>query len=279
MGAFIDRVKSAQSPLLWLDYEHYAAGLLAAGVAPWPDTAACVAWMRKAQSLLRSDVIMLPVASVCAAWLAGNEPLRSAMAAKRRTVFALKTLLSDEPLRAHLLDLAQALRLTFAGQPMALCCPSPQAWIVDAHRAAHGADAEVEPDADDIDSATLYLADFLRVFGNVNLDLLLLQEAPAAMAVDGATIDAYRGALNVAANYRWDAGLKLPTAGGTGLPSDLAFVVGTQPVDGSISGVELPEAFWSESTPLTVAGGAFRYAAIPAGADPERVLQRLALLR
>lgn len=279
MGAFIERLKSAPTPPLWLDYERYAAGLLAGGVAPWLDTAACVAWMRKAQSLLRSDVITLPVASVCAAWLAQEESLRSALAAKRRTVFALKTLLSDEPLRAHLLDLAQALRLTFAGQPLALCCPSPQAWIVDAYRQAHGAEAEVEPDADDIDSATLYLADFLRVFGNVNLDLLLLQESAAASAIDGATVDAYRAALNVAANYRWDIGLKLPVAGGSGLPAELAFVVAAQTVEGSTWGLEVPESFWSETTPPAIAGGAFRFAAIPAGADPERVLQRLALLR
>lgn len=278
MGVFIDRVKSAQSPLLWLDYERYAAGLLAAGVAPWLDTAACMAWMRKAQSLLQSDVILLPVASVCSAWLSSNDSLRSAMAAKSRTVFALKTLLGDESLRAHLLDLAQAFRLTFSDQPMALCCPSPQAWIVDAHRQAHG-NAEIQPDVDDTDSATLYLADFLRVFGTAKLDLLLLQEPAAAAPTDARVMDAYRAVLNVAANYRWDVGLKLPNMGAAALPAELAFAIAALPVDATAWGCEVPDSFWSDAAPPIIAGGAFRHAAIPADADPALVLQRLALLR
>src|SRR5262249_9164480 len=148
--------------------------LLANGNAPWLDTAAFVAWQRKSMGLLKPDVATLPLAPAIDAWLAANPALRAAMAAKSRIVFALKTLLADEPLRAHLVELARGLGAA-VNQPLALVMPSPRAWIASAYRQAHGSDAEVSED--DVDSASVYIADFLRVFGDVRVDGLLLDDA------------------------------------------------------------------------------------------------------
>jgi len=85
---------------LWVESTAYAARLLADDQVPWLDVAGVVGWQRKAQGLLRSDVVTLPVAPVCAAWLAAHPALAKAMAAKSRVGFALKTLLADAANRA-----------------------------------------------------------------------------------------------------------------------------------------------------------------------------------
>jgi len=66
--------------LLWLDHCAYSARLLAGGRAPWLDVAACAAWLRQAQGLLRSDVLALPLAEVAAARVAHDAALRGVMA-------------------------------------------------------------------------------------------------------------------------------------------------------------------------------------------------------
>src|SRR5882757_3842478 len=101
---------AADGRCLWLDYDAYAGALLANGSVPWLDVDALVGWMRKAQSLLKSDVVAVPMATVVEQWLAVHPELKTAMAARRRAVFPLKTLLADAALRTHLVELSKALR-------------------------------------------------------------------------------------------------------------------------------------------------------------------------
>lgn len=253
---------------LWLDYGDYAGALLAGGKLPWLDVAAYVALQRKAQGLLRSDVVQLPVADVCAAWVAARPALRAEMASKKRTLFPLKTLLADAGLRTLLLELTRGLRACFDGLPLALVCPSPGAWVVQAWRLAQGADAPVEVSEDDTDGASVYIADFLRAFGEAGVDVLLLQEAGEGTKA----LDLYQPVLNVAAHYRWEAGLQsaVEIAG-----EGLSFVISPA----SASGRDLPPGVWNGGAAPECPAQGFRYAKIPADAQPEIVLQRLAELR
>src|SRR3546814_849779 len=161
----------AQGKRLWLDYAEYAGALLAGGSVPWLDVSELVAWQRKAQGLLQSDVLELPIGSVSAAWLQAHPELLDAMRAKRRPVFALKTLLADAGLRAHLLEIALGLRASFARLPLALACPSPRRWAIEAHRAALADDAASIDDfgVDESEDAAAYLADFLREIGRAHV--------------------------------------------------------------------------------------------------------------
>ena len=102
------------------------------------------------------------------------------MAAKRRAVYPLKTLLADEGLRAHLVELARNLRAGNAGLPLVLVLPSPRRWLALAQE--QGAPGETgEADEEAIDSASVYIADFLRAFGDCGVDaMLLLDEQESA---------------------------------------------------------------------------------------------------
>jgi len=263
--------------MLWLDYLDYAAALLAGREAPWLDTTACAAWMRKAQSLLDSDVIAVPLAQVCNAWLDAHPTLRVAMALKSRTVFPLKTLLADEALRAHLLDLVRALRGTLSAPALVLASPSPRAWVAEAHRHAHAVDVEVGED--EADSAALYMADFLRAFADAGGDGLLLVETSLTETTSASHLACYRSVLNVAAHYRWACGLLAPAGRYAGGEAGFDFVIAPRPLPGSACGLILGEDFWSGAPPPNPVPGAFRFLKVPVHCDPERVLERRTSLR
>ncbi len=276
MPAFMDLLSASRKPL-WLDYSDYAGVLMSKGSVPWLDIAALIAWQRKAQGLLKSDVMAFPLAAVCAAWLDAHPDLRSAMASKTRTVFAVKTLLADESLRAHLLELARGLRACFADLPLALVCPSPQLWTGLAYQQAHGADTEVEDD--DADSAAVYIADFLRSFGDAGVDVLLLQEAGDGNPTSAEALALYQPVLNIAAHYRWAVGLYAPAGVNGAGGSALNFVVAASAQPGVASGCIVPSGYWSGTAAPECPPAGFRYATIPADAQPELVLQHLTGLR
>jgi hypothetical protein len=264
---------AAQPNRLWLDYGAYAGKLLARGGAPWLELDAAVDWMRKAQSLLKSDVITLPVATVVTQWLNAHPALRSAMAAKHRTSFPLKTLLAEAPLRAHLVQLAGALRTVFPKAPLALALPSPQHWLALAWAQAHAEDP-LEIDEDAIDGAAAYMADFLRELAGCGIDVLLLEESRAAP-----DLQLYQALFNVAAHYRWELGLRLPDAAAAPASPFPGFLVSSSPMETSTHGSMVPPQFWTGQTPPGCPSGGFRFAEIPADTGPESVLERLAVLR
>lgn len=274
MGALTDRL-DAGAATVWLDSTDYAAALLNKGVVPWLDVGEFVSLQRRALGLLKSDVVGLPLAPACAAWLDAHADLRTAMRAKSRTVFALKTLLADDALRAHLLELANGLRASTTGAIFALVLPSPRAWVATAYAQAHG-DA-VEPGDEEADSAAVYLADFLRGFAAAGIDALLLEEAPGHVPPSAESVALYQAVLNVADNYRWDAGLKVDGSIGEATARAADYAIAAHPPASPRCGVALHAGFWNAdaSAPATK----FRYATIPAAAKPETVLARLAMLR
>lgn len=271
---------TANASLLWLDYTDYAGVLLANGEPPWLSTTECVAWLRKAQSLLHSDVVMIPISKVCAAWIGANPVLRDSMAAKkRRAVLPLRTLLADAGLRKYLHDLVLAVRTALPQTPLALSIPSPRLSIVWACEQAQLGDA-LEIDADTVDSAALYLADFLRAFCNVGIDIILLEESIDTEPTSMEDLQLYQALFNLAAHYRWDIGLRLPTAKGyQHVAKGPDFVVSPKRLDEPQTGMLVPDDYWAGTTPLVDSSNAFRFAKIPPNAKPEQVLERLTAMR
>lgn len=270
---------AAEAPCLWLDYDSYAGALLANGNVPWLDVDALVGWMRKAQSLLKSDVVTVPVAAVVEQWLGAHSELRTAMAAKRRVVFPLKTLLADVALRRHLVDLAKALRSSFPKPPLMLALPSPRLWVAQTSAQAHPGEA-VEIDADAVDGAAAYIADFLREFAECGIDGIVLLESPESEPASAEDLQLYQAVFNVAAHYRWDAGLRLPVAKhDAALGAGPAFVVSPRGAAAGAAGLVVNPEFWIGGAPPECPAGGFRYAEIPVDAKPESVLDRLATLR
>ena len=150
----------------------------------------------------------MPVAPAVAAWLAANPELTTAMGAKKRTVSPLRTLLADEALRAHLVDLTKTVRVTMGGKPLALCVPSPRRWVGLAYGQGF-ADADApEVGDEEADSASVYMADFLRLFGDAGVDVLLLEETAQTEPASADALKVYQsvsqrlGPLPLAAGSR-----------------------------------------------------------------------------
>lgn len=277
MDALIDHL-GASGHGLWLDHHAYAARLLAGGHAPWSDVDAAVGWMRKAQALLRSDAVGVPVAAVAGAWLGQHPELIAAMGAGKRATYPLRALLADEAMRAHLAALCGVLRSGFAGSALVLVLPSPRRWLALAFAQAHGGGAaEVADDA--VDGAAVHVAGFLRSFADCGLDGLLFEESPDSAPGSAEGLALYQAAFNVASHYRWNVGLRLP--GNASVPSNgsLDFVVASEPVAGVVSGVEVPESFWQGGDAPPCPPRGFRFAEIPVDANPEIVLERVSTLR
>ncbi len=269
MGAFRDLLTRGGRRPRWIDHTDYCGRLLAAGDIPFGDVARFIDWHRKAQGLLRPDVAALPLVPLLDFWLAGHGDLVSAMAGRRRLLYPLKVLLADEDLRGHIRALLEGLRLTYGGQPLAFVIPSPRAFILyAAGKAGFSGDDEVT--LDDVDSAAMYMADFLRAFGDTGIDVLLLEEAPGVVAGDE-ELAACQAVLNIAGHYRWDVGLRLDD--GAALAA-VDFVIAPA---GAAAGLQLPQAYWRGEAPAAE-GGQFIYARIPPDAEPEAVLGRLAAL-
>jgi hypothetical protein len=276
MGAIREQLESGAANFVWLDHTDYAATLLNKGAVPWLDVGEFVSLQRRAQGLLKPHVVALALAPACEAWLAAHAPLREAIGAKSRALFPLKTLLADETLRAHLVELATGLRASLADVPLALVLPSPRAWIGVAYAQAFPGD-EVEVDNDEADSASVYIADFLRSFGSCGVDALLLEEERGYVPSSADDIACYQSVLNVAANYRWDVGLRVRDELAGDTVAALDFVIATKSV-AALGGIELGDEFWSGAA-AAPADVRLRYAVIPANAQPELVLERLESLR
>ena len=277
MAMLLDRLRAGGPPIAWIDSNDYASALLGSGTVPWRDGAAAIALLRKAQALIKSDVIAMPVGAIAVDWLTAQPGLVQAMGAKERAWFPIKTLLADEALRTHLAELAASLRAVFAGKPLALVLPGPQQWAQAACRYAFAAQVPAV-DADDAERAAVYTADFLRIFGEQGVDVLLVDMAGEPVG-EAAPAEVLRPIFNVGVHYRWDTGVR------TRLPADTqgnapapAFAVASVPLD-CPTGIELDGGFWDSGTLPALRAGDFHYACIPAAAQPERVLERIAALR
>lgn len=277
MAALIERI-GRDRQCVWIEYAAYAGKLLAGGAPPWLDVDAFIAWQRKAQGLLKSDVVALSAAEVAAAWIGTHPDLAAAMAAKRRVPFPLRTLLADEGLRGHLGDLLRGLRSSFANLPLALSLPSPRRATGRAYALAHGEDPD-EVDDDAVDSAATYVADFLRAFAECGIDVLLFGESAGGAPRSAADVELYRPALNVGAHYRWDVGIRLPEPNGFGAVPGIDFWIAPQPIAAAAVGILVGDDFWHGGSAPVPPDGGFRFTEIPAQAEPESVLERLAALR
>jgi len=278
MGRLVDAMASPAAPRVWLDSDAYASRLFASP-PPWLDVTGLVGWRRKAQGLLRSDVITLPLEAVCSAWLEANVTLAQEMLLRQRNLFPLKTLLADSALRAHMAELARAMQQSSGGLPFALVAPSPRAWVGVAYASVHGNEEVIDVDDDDADSAAVYVADFLRTFAECHVDALLLDETSATHQVSAESLAAYQATLNVASHYRWDGGVKLAgPANGALASAGLTFAIAPAACDVA-TGLSAGSAFWSGQLPPPLLPNGFRYADMPATMAPEDALEILAALR
>ena len=267
MGLVADRL--AAGGVLHLDWLAYATALIGGGRLDWGDTGAVAALYGKAQALLPSDLIVLPLDAAIAAHVGSHPALAASLAARPRGAQPLRTLLADAGLRAHLAAVVTQVGRAAATAMLAVSVADPLALA----RQAASLAGVAEPPADDdlADDASVYLADALRGLAHTPLAAIVIADADPRYAAFLAPV------RKVAAHYGWDVGFRGPA------DPAFAFAVDTRPLilpaAPAQSGLHPVHA---EIGPRPRAGngaGAILSLSIPADGQPEAVLAAVAAIR
>ncbi len=173
---------------LHIDWMDYAEALIGGGATDWASPVAVSGLINKAQALMPSDGVILPVGKML---LALGQSV--GLTAQSRVEVALRSLLANGHVRAQLLETVKLLRVP----ALALGLPAPADLLTLAATLANLPPPDMHEDR--VDDAALYIADFLRAFANATLEAVILFE----------TIDAtqwrilYSPIETVVSSYRW----------------------------------------------------------------------------
>ncbi len=255
---------SGRAVPLILDHASFGSARLLHGAAvPWSEPVECQSYFGQAQGLLRPDVTLVDVAAAYAHHLVTRPALVEAMRARSRVGYALKTMLADDDLANAVAGVVRVLAET-SRLPFVLQLPSPLRWLALTATAVGNGDPTALS-ADQAESASMYLADWLRRVDSLPVALLLLDgrrdDNRALAEVVADDLDAYTPLINAAHHYRW--GLALRT-------DDRIQLHGS-----NATGVVLPRSFWVDQR---APSGPLLLGEVPADAEPEQVLERLASL-
>lgn len=261
LTSLIAAPQSGRPKVVLFDHHDYASSVILRGNnVPWSNATAYSAFFAQAQGLLRPDAALLDLTRLYAHLTAGNTRLETAMAARSRTGYALRTLLADNDTNKAVLEFATVFAQT-SRQPVVLRIPSPMEWLIRTHSLA-GADNVEDLAADDAENASMYISDWLRSFAALPVAGVLLDNRtpdeggrPVPVA-----LEAYTPIANVTSNYRWTLG-QLDDAQ-VHLQGDTA------------AGAYIPGRFWLDAD-VQLPSADFYFAEIPRSARPEDVLLRL----
>lgn len=245
-------------PLL-IDATDYTTAVIRQGAPiPWTDTAALAAHFGQVRNLLDPDAQWIDVGRMLDAHCAADPDRVTAMAARTRTGYPLRTILGDDALTATIIEALSTVAAT-TGRPLVLHVPSPARWLAWAHQVAGNPLDAV--DADRADSASMYVAEWLGRLGGLPLALVLFDARATDCAVPE-QLPSYTALANVAAHFDWSLAMWQSTEI-SGPPGTPTFGV-------------VPQGFWTagETAPDTDV----LVATIPSSGTPETVLDQLATL-
>lgn len=269
---------------VWLKSSAYTKRvLLGAGSDPWASGALYLAYFSQAQGLLKPDVAVLEVGDLYDAWNAAHGDLAAAMGNRRKPVTALRKLLEPEAPRQVLAEVVEAVLAHLRGQtPLVLSVPSPRRWMNHANRLTGRTDIELT--GDDVEDATMYMADLIRTVSAHPISGLLLEEGRDDVDFSVDDLTRYQSIINVVRHYRWSVGLRLPDqvdppaevlAGFDVVISSQIESAGTAAV-----GRDISSAFARDGAIVpSLVGRQFYFAEIDPGLRPESVLDAVTRLR
>ncbi|MBL4803021.1 MAG: hypothetical protein JKY45_14145 [Emcibacter sp.] len=272
------------SPRFWIDFNAYAKKLLlGAEENPWTTPATYMAFYGQAHGLVSAEIVVIDVWDLFEHWFEEDQNALPSMAGKRRVTVALKRMLEAYQPRELLAEVITAMSNNYGDSvPLVLVMPSPRSLLVKAHKAANG--IEIEPDEMNVDTASMYVADYLRYFSALNLSGVLLVEDADLMPACGEELNWYQPVFNVARHYRWSVGVQLPFSDeGFKLPEAIDFSISPagSKTETEVNLVDITSPIWDGegSVDMLVPENGFHYMSIPAGVKPEFVLETLSSLR
>ena len=284
---YLDTITSVEHPIqhaMWVDAWDYGKQLLNKGQPqPWHDIAAIIAHIKQLQSLVNSDILTVDVGDFYKEWLRTHTTLLHAMGDKRRLGYPLRTMLADQGARQQLKDIIDALCESYLDRPVVLAIPSPKQWIASAYCAAKEINT-VDISWDDAESASMYVADFLRSFSECSISGLLIRDNTDQGPASDVEVARYQPVLNVAKNYRWQSILDgcpenyVPNPN-TGISFSLRRSQQYQQSNSALTALKLSTQDWPQHPSSVQQGNACYYVCIPADAIPETVSEKLTQLR
>lgn len=269
--AKIIQQRGSDSALRWLDWFDYGQKvILNDRDIPWGDTASLVNFLGQGQSLLKLGVASIPLGDYFNWWITQKPAALEEMHGKKRVGFALKKFLANTSLRKDLKDLISAAAAS-SSTPFVLSIPSPRQLLPWAHGTANQlSESAIDLEEVAVDSATVYLADFLREFADTQLAGVLVYEADNA-ELESEQLALYQPIVNIGDAYQWAIGVYAPSSVGTFSALDL--MISENNEDCGIIARPLPDNFWSKGGK---SDSDFAYGKVPADAIPEKVLEVLA---
>jgi len=270
------------TPKLWIDFNAYTKKLLLAeGENPWTNPATYMSFYGQAHGLVNADVVVIDIWDLFHHWMLDDDEAIPSMAGKKRITVAAKAMLEAYAPRELLAEVLTAISNNYGDSvPIVLVMPSPRSLLIKANKAANAVD--VEPEEAHIDTASMYVADYLRYFSEVNLSGILLREVPESMPESAKELSWYQPIYNVAKHYRWSVGIHLPFSDTSfNVPEDVNFsiVPSTCSVSDSSCGKDISKALWKSMSTVPPVGNGFNYLTIPEETTPELVLDTLSNLR
>ncbi len=257
-------------PAVWLDAEDFGSEVLLSGKSfPWTQLTEFISAYGKLQSLLKFDVAPVDIGRCIAAWMQSNPGALYEMGGKQRIRYAIKKLLGLEGHRHLAREIVSALGKTLS-QSLVIVIPENGELIRWAHRAANGVEVD-EITGIDIDSVSVYLADYLRAFSGLEVRGVMIQ-LPAGASVNDELLELYSPIINVARHYQWAFGIQVKD------PAEIS--PKEYSIDFAISdmcavspcGLVLGDGFWQDGA---VTEADFYFSRVPENLRPEQVLQRL----
>lgn len=272
------------SPKLWIDFNAYTKKLLLAeGENPWTNPASYMSFYGQAHGLVNADVVVIDIWDLFHHWMQEDEEAIPLMAGKKRITVAAKAMLEAFAPRELLAEVLTAIGNNYGGSvPIVLVMPSPRSLLIKANKAANGVD--VEPEEAHIDTASMYVADYLRYFSEVDISGVLLREDPDSMPESAEELSWYQPIYNVAKHYRWSVGVHLPFSDdGFSVPDDVSFsiVPAGSAAAANAHGVDITQTLWEGkgANGAPVSDNGFYYLSIPTETKPELVLETLSSIR
>jgi hypothetical protein len=263
---------------IWIDATKYGQKLLNNDKEiAWEDIGACVSYHRQLQGLINSDVIAVQVGDFYRNWFDRHPALKSTMKEKKRLGYALRTLLADLEAKKQLNEFVKALCDCYPDTPVTLVLPSPKQWMKQAYCYARDCDT-VDVSWEDAESASMYMADFLRNFSDCDISAILLSDQLGDGVENDLHLQAYQPVINTAEHYRWQ--IVLSGALESFRPkSDSGICFNLCSSYSSNTGVFQSAAEWKNSTLPLFSGEGFLFVEVPKDAVPEEVLEELDHLR
>lgn len=250
---------SGRSRALLIDDADYSTAVIRQGAPiPWTDTALATAHFAQVRALLDPDALWVDISRLLSAHTDSRPDLVTAMGARSRVGYPLRTLLTDGDVLEASREMLETLAKTSRRQ-LILHMPSPASWLATAHRVAGTALDEV--DADRADSASMYIAEWLGQLGSLPVALILLDGRDTTLTE---TLADYTAVTNVASHFGWMPAIWTSAGIDTAHGHPSIGVIGSE--------------FWSDDVDAVVPDTDVLVTSIPATASPERVLDQLARL-